>query len=171
MTAIPQPSFSLVTETPDRRTLVVRVTGAIDHESYDALVNAVERQLLRHPGLRELRLDCAGLHGVDALGLSGILMVQRLTEGAGARLRLQDPDLGAVLEPQQGPGRGAVEGEGDAAAGDIAGDRRGGGAAAAFGLFGEKEVAQGRGRLRRLLAQSRFGLRECGARAGRQHHR
>ena len=88
MTAIPQPSFSLGTETPDRRTLVVRVTGAIDHESYDTLVDAVERHLVRHPGLRELRLDCAGLHGVDALGLSGILMVHRLTEGAGVRLRL-----------------------------------------------------------------------------------
>ncbi|MGG7614041.1 STAS domain-containing protein, partial [Streptomyces sp. ZG43] len=58
-------------------TLSLRLSGALDHESADALVREVARRLAECPAPRLLRLDCAGLTGCDSLGLAALLMIGR----------------------------------------------------------------------------------------------
>ncbi|RZD86824.1 STAS domain-containing protein [Streptomyces albidoflavus] len=81
-------------------TLALRLTGALDHESADALVREVARRLAERPAPRLLRLDCAGLTACDSLGLSALLMIGRRTGAAACALRLdrRPPHLDRLLE-------------------------------------------------------------------------
>ncbi|PBO26706.1 STAS domain-containing protein [Streptomyces albidoflavus] len=81
-------------------TLALRLTGALDHESADALVREVARRLAERPAPRLLRLDCAGLTACDSLGLSALLMIGRHTGAAACALRLdrRPPHLDRLLE-------------------------------------------------------------------------
>ncbi|MFD6041076.1 STAS domain-containing protein [Streptomyces koyangensis] len=81
-------------------TLALRLTGALDHESADALVREVARRLAERPAPRLLRLDCAGLTACDSLGLSALLMIGRRTAAAACALRLdgRPPHLDRLLD-------------------------------------------------------------------------
>ncbi|MEV7416064.1 STAS domain-containing protein [Streptomyces sp. NPDC089919] len=70
----------------------IRITpcGELDHSSAHLLLDAAARALGGHPDARELRLDCAGVTGIDALGLSNLLMLRRRTDAAGVRLYLEN---------------------------------------------------------------------------------
>ncbi|MFE0007146.1 STAS domain-containing protein [Streptomyces erythrochromogenes] len=58
------------------------------------------RLLAARPGLRDLRLDCAGLSAVDSSGLAALLMVRRLADKAGAGLHIdgRTVQLNRILE-------------------------------------------------------------------------
>ncbi|MGW5393817.1 STAS domain-containing protein [Streptomyces koyangensis] len=81
-------------------TLTLRLTGALDHESADALVREVARRLAERPAPWLLRLDCAGLTACDSLGLAALLMIGRRTRAAACALRLdgRPPHLDRLLD-------------------------------------------------------------------------
>ncbi|MFI8908498.1 STAS domain-containing protein [Streptomyces albidoflavus] len=79
--------------------LTLRLTGALDHESADALVREVDRHLAARLAPTLLRLDCAGLAACDSLGLAALLMIGRRTGAAACALRLdrRPPHLDRLL--------------------------------------------------------------------------
>ncbi|MEU3409109.1 STAS domain-containing protein [Streptomyces sp. NPDC006670] len=87
MTSLPSAPLGL-TCSASYDTVRIELSGDLDHLHADLLVQAVDRALSAHPGLRDLRLDCAGLSAVDSSGLAALLMVRRRTGGAGAGLHL-----------------------------------------------------------------------------------
>ncbi|GGQ19510.1 MULTISPECIES: STAS domain-containing protein [Streptomyces] len=87
MTSLPSAPLGL-TFTSSHEAVRVELSGDLDHRHADLLVEAVDRLLAAHPGLRDLRLDCTGLSAVDSSGLSALLMVRRRTDRAGAGLHL-----------------------------------------------------------------------------------
>ncbi|MFD6225967.1 STAS domain-containing protein [Streptomyces sp. NPDC060232] len=87
MTSLPSAPLGL-TYSSSREAVRVELSGDLDHRHADRLVEAVDRVLAEHPGLRDLRLDCTGLSAVDSSGLSALLMVRRRTDEAGAGLHL-----------------------------------------------------------------------------------
>ena len=101
---------------PDATTGRLAVFGELNFQSAGRLVEAVTEELARHPELRVLRLDCAGLEHCDSSGLSILLMAQRRTEAAGVTLYLDNRSttLERMLE---------LTGTVDHLAGDAAGDR------------------------------------------------
>ncbi|MFB7244037.1 anti-sigma factor antagonist [Streptomyces populi] len=86
MTTSHPPAFTLTVDVQPTA-LVIRVGGDLDHETCDELMRAVD-QNLPGAGLLELRVDFAGLEGVDSMGLSTLLMIRRRTDAAGVRLHL-----------------------------------------------------------------------------------
>ncbi|MFF2197605.1 STAS domain-containing protein [Streptomyces sp. NPDC058157] len=87
MTSTPSAPLGL-THSVSHDAALIELTGDLDHLHADLLVEAVGRLLTAHPGLRDLRLDCAGLSAVDSSGLAALLMVRRRTGEAGAGLHL-----------------------------------------------------------------------------------
>ncbi|GAA3373067.1 STAS domain-containing protein [Streptomyces racemochromogenes] len=87
MTSPPSAPLTL-TPSASRGTGRVELSGDLDHHHADLLVETVGRLLAEQPGLRDLRLDCAGLSAVDSSGLAALLMVRRRTDRAGAELHL-----------------------------------------------------------------------------------
>ncbi|MFG2668310.1 STAS domain-containing protein [Streptomyces sp. NPDC048387] len=99
MTTLPPAPLGLTySASPD--SVRVELSGDLDHRHADLLVAAVDEVLTEHPGLRDLRLDCAGLTAVDSSGLSALLMVRRRTGKAGAALHLdgRTAQLARLLE-------------------------------------------------------------------------
>ncbi|WP_405578510.1 STAS domain-containing protein [Streptomyces sp. NBC_01190] len=102
MTA-PQPAavpLSLATVAVDARTLRITIAGDLDYDSAWELPEAIDAGLVAYPGIRELRLDCAGLGDCDSMGLSVLLGVHRATVRTGIRLFLDDrpPALERLLD-------------------------------------------------------------------------
>ncbi|THA80136.1 anti-sigma factor antagonist [Streptomyces sp. A0592] len=89
-----------MTYTSSHEAVRVELSGDLDHLHADRLIGAVDRLLAAHPGLRDLRLDCAGLSAVDSSGLAALLMVRRLTDKAGAGLHIdgRTVQLNRILE-------------------------------------------------------------------------
>ncbi|MDK9499690.1 STAS domain-containing protein [Streptomyces katrae] len=87
MTSPPSAPLTL-TPSASHGTGRIELSGDLDHHHADLLVEAVDRLLAEQPGLRDLRLDCAGLSAVDAGGLAALLMVRRRTDEAGTGLHL-----------------------------------------------------------------------------------
>ncbi|MFJ8160042.1 STAS domain-containing protein [Streptomyces sp. NPDC096136] len=114
MTSLPSAPLGL-TYSASHDTVRVELSGDLDHLHADLLVEAVDRLLTEHPGLRDLRLDCAGLSAVDSSGLAALLMVRRRTGAAGAGLHLDARtvqldrllELTGTLEYLTAPGAGA----------------------------------------------------------------
>ncbi|MBN9792468.1 anti-sigma factor antagonist [Pseudonocardia sp. TMWB2A] len=73
---------------PDLAT--VAPAGDLDYATSDALTDAVAALLADRPGLRELRIDCAGIEYCDSYGLSSLLMIRRRTRAAGVELHLDN---------------------------------------------------------------------------------
>jgi len=88
MTPPPPRPLALTTTDPAPGTVCVSLGGDLDHESAAELLDACARAVGDRPGVRELRLDCAGLGLCDSMGLSALLMVHRCTAAAGAALHL-----------------------------------------------------------------------------------
>ncbi|MEU6298155.1 STAS domain-containing protein [Streptomyces erythrochromogenes] len=99
MTRLPSAPLGL-TYTSSHEAVCVELSGDLDHLHADRLIEAVDRLLAVHPGLRDLRLDCAGLSSVDSSGLAALLMVRRLTDKAGAGLHIdgRTVQLDRILE-------------------------------------------------------------------------
>ncbi|MET8032288.1 MULTISPECIES: STAS domain-containing protein [unclassified Streptomyces] len=103
MTTSYPPSFTLTVdaETTD---LVVHVRGDLDHETCDELMSTVDQNLtVRNTAegrVLDLRLVFAGLHGIDSMGLSALLMIRRRTDAAHVRLHLDErpPHLERLLQ-------------------------------------------------------------------------
>ncbi|MFF3484217.1 STAS domain-containing protein [Streptomyces sp. NPDC002701] len=71
--------------------LLLRVEGFLDYDNADAFLAAATQHLDDALPLHELHLDCAGLDGLDSMGLSVLLMLHRRTTAACAVLHLDDP--------------------------------------------------------------------------------
>ncbi|MEJ8282109.1 STAS domain-containing protein [Pseudonocardia spirodelae] len=108
-------SLTWTSPTPD--VAAVALAGDLDYDSSDALTDAVAALLANGSGVRELRIDCAGVEYCDSYGLSSLLMVRRRTRAAGVTLHL-DNRTGSLerllrvtntLEHLTGAGRGARE--------------------------------------------------------------
>ncbi|MFE0581450.1 STAS domain-containing protein [Streptomyces sp. NPDC058874] len=99
MTSLPPAPLGL-TYSSSHEAVRVELSGDLDHLHADRLVEAVDRLLAAHPGLRDLRLDCAGLSAVDSSGLAALLMVRRRTDQAGAGLHIdgRTVQLNRILE-------------------------------------------------------------------------
>ncbi|MFJ1566434.1 STAS domain-containing protein [Streptomyces erythrochromogenes] len=99
MTSLPSAPLGL-TYTSSHEAVRVELSGDLDHLHADRLIGAVDRLLAAHPGLRDLRLDCAGLSAVDSSGLAALLMVRRLADKAGAGLHIdgRTVQLNRILE-------------------------------------------------------------------------
>lgn len=88
MTTLP-PALQLTTiDTQD--TVRIEITGDLDYDTADLLLEEVTAQLSDRPGLKDLHLHCAEVGVVDSMGLSALLMIGRRAAAAGARLHLDD---------------------------------------------------------------------------------
>ncbi|MER5946553.1 STAS domain-containing protein [Streptomyces sp. NPDC001904] len=68
--------------------LTLVLAGALDYDTSDAFTRQAGQVLDEHPAARVLRLDCAGLLGIDSMGLSTLLALRRRLDGAGTALHL-----------------------------------------------------------------------------------
>ncbi|MEU1087978.1 STAS domain-containing protein [Streptomyces sp. NPDC005892] len=105
MTTSPSDEFRFSTRYDAPGVVRVEMRGDLDHTNADALLGTVAEQLAGHPGARgtpghpgvsELRLDCAPLGTVDSSGLAALIMIRRRTDAAGVGLRLEG--RGAALQ-------------------------------------------------------------------------
>jgi anti-anti-sigma factor len=89
-----------VTITKTGRSACVRVTGDLDYETADEVVEAASQLLARQVELIDLRLDFSGLTFLDSAALSGLLLLQRRTTQSGVQLHLdhRPPFLDRVLQ-------------------------------------------------------------------------
>ncbi|MER6033866.1 MULTISPECIES: STAS domain-containing protein [unclassified Streptomyces] len=93
MTQHPATEFGLATDSAPS-TLTVRVSGELDYDTCDDLVDTVVDGLAEQPAPRHVRLDFAALTWIDSMGLSALLMIHRHTRAAGAALHLDNrPDV------------------------------------------------------------------------------
>ncbi|MGW1143592.1 STAS domain-containing protein [Streptomyces sp. NPDC002454] len=84
-----QPPLCLTTiDTAD--TVRMEITGDLDYDTADLLLDEVTRELSARPGLKELHLHCAAIGAVDSMGLSILLMIGRQAAAAGVLLHLDD---------------------------------------------------------------------------------
>ena len=70
------------------RSACVRVTGDLDYESADEVVEAASRLLAQQVGLIELHIDFSRLTFLDSAALSGLLLLHRRTTQSGVQLHL-----------------------------------------------------------------------------------
>ena len=89
-----------VTISKTGRSACVRVTGDLDYETADEVVEAASQLLVRQVELIDLRLDFSALTFMDSAALSGLLLLQRRTTQSGVQLHLdhRPPFLDRVLE-------------------------------------------------------------------------
>ncbi len=91
MTTKPMPSDHLSLTTVDTKDRVrIEVHGDLDRDTADLLLEEVTLRLRPQPGIQHLHLHCAELGTIDSIGMSTLLMVQRLTTAAGVRLHLDE---------------------------------------------------------------------------------
>jgi anti-anti-sigma factor len=77
-----------VTITKTRRSAYVQVSGDLDYETADEVVEAATQLLARQVDLTELHLDFSGLTFLDSAALSGLLLLHRRTTQSGVQLHL-----------------------------------------------------------------------------------
>ncbi|MEV1025948.1 STAS domain-containing protein [Streptomyces sp. NPDC050264] len=79
--------------------LVLQVDGALDYDTSGYFLKYATQALADHPDTRALRLDCAGLSGVDSMGLSTLLGLRRRLDQADATLHIDErsPRLDRLL--------------------------------------------------------------------------
>lgn len=82
------PPLHLRTERSGTGTVVLRVTGELDHETAPDLLDAVTDELAEGAPPAELVLDLAGVSVCDSSGLSALIVALRRTTAAGTALRL-----------------------------------------------------------------------------------
>ncbi|WP_225823399.1 STAS domain-containing protein [Streptomyces naphthomycinicus] len=87
MTDLPPPALRL-TVTHGALGLTVDVSGDLDLDTGDHLVETVTEHLARHPEAPAVRLDFGELSWIDSGGLSALLMVHRRARTAGRALFL-----------------------------------------------------------------------------------
>ncbi|MEU5580572.1 STAS domain-containing protein [Streptomyces huasconensis] len=72
----------------DAQVLKLAVHGYLGYDSADEFLDQTSRHLEDRPHTTALHLDCAGLQGMDSMGLSALLMLHRRTTAAHVTLRL-----------------------------------------------------------------------------------
>lgn len=80
-------NFSMTITTTPRSTRM-RITGDLDYESVDDLVNAASRVLAQQHDLVDLHVDFSELKFLDSAALSGLLLIHRRTSHSGVELHL-----------------------------------------------------------------------------------
>lgn len=84
-------TYSLAISTA-ARSASVRITGDLDYETSDDLVEVASR-LLAQDGLSDLHLDFSETAFLDSAALSGLLLLHRRTSEAGVTLHLDNRPL------------------------------------------------------------------------------
>ncbi|MEU3661440.1 STAS domain-containing protein [Streptomyces sp. NPDC032940] len=99
MTASPDTPV-VVLPTPHPHSVRLALLGDLDYDNGDLVLEAVQRALREHDGVRELRLDCRELRAVDSTGLSVLLLMHRLArrDGIGFHLDAIGPALKRLLD-------------------------------------------------------------------------
>ncbi len=100
MTTQPPPILAVSTAEQRPAALWAGISGDLDFETADELLETVGGLIDTHPGARDLHLDCAGLGVCDTMGLSVLIMVRRRTAAAGIALHLdhRGPALERLLD-------------------------------------------------------------------------
>ncbi|MER6495701.1 STAS domain-containing protein [Streptomyces griseorubiginosus] len=88
MTILP-PAFHLTT-VETRHAVRIEITGDLDYDTADLLLEEATARLSARPCLEDLHLHCAGIGMVDSMGLSILLMIGRRANAARVRLHLDD---------------------------------------------------------------------------------
>ncbi|WP_030324731.1 STAS domain-containing protein [Streptomyces sp. NRRL B-3229] len=88
MTILP-PALHLTT-VETRHAVRIEITGDLDYDTADHLLEEATARLSARPGLEDLHLLCAGIGMVDSMGLSILLMIGRRANAARVRLHLDD---------------------------------------------------------------------------------
>ncbi|SHM89769.1 STAS domain-containing protein [Actinacidiphila paucisporea] len=98
MTPIPPP-FTVTVEC-GRSSACFHLAGDLDYNVGDTVVQQARRHLVDHPGLHDLRLDCAELTFCDSVGVSSLLMIHRHAGAHSVRLHLDNrpPFLQRLLD-------------------------------------------------------------------------
>ncbi|MEV6044038.1 STAS domain-containing protein [Streptomyces xanthochromogenes] len=98
MTTLPIGLHLVTIDTQD--TVRIEITGDLDYQTVDLLLDEVTSQLDARPGLKDLHLHFAEIGSIDSMGLSVLLMIHRRTAAAGTRLHLDDrpPNLNRLLD-------------------------------------------------------------------------
>lgn len=81
-------------------TVRMALTGDLDYDTCEDLLDRVRRALREHEGTEHLRLDCRELETVDSMGLSTLLQIHRTAgqDGIGFHLDNIGPALRRLLE-------------------------------------------------------------------------
>lgn len=77
-----------LTITTGPRSTFVRITGDLDYETADDLVEVASQLLTQHNHLSNLHLDFSDTTFLDSAALSGLLLLHRRTTQAGVELHL-----------------------------------------------------------------------------------
>ncbi|AYG78160.1 hypothetical protein DWB77_00267 [Streptomyces hundungensis] len=97
---MPTPPLGLhlaTVSTPDM--VRIEITGNLDYQTADLLLEEVIAQLTARPGLCDLHLHCGQLRFVDSMGLSAFLLIHRRVSASGILLHLDErpPSLNRLL--------------------------------------------------------------------------
>ncbi|MFD5517243.1 STAS domain-containing protein [Streptomyces sp. NPDC127066] len=79
-----------LTTVDTEETVRIEITGDLDYDTAELLLDEVTAQLGARPRSKDLHLHCAGIGTIDSMGLSILLMIGRRTAAAGVRLHLDD---------------------------------------------------------------------------------
>ncbi|MGW3853136.1 STAS domain-containing protein [Streptomyces fagopyri] len=90
MTSLPHSSFTLTVEAGPG-TAHFTVSGDLDYDTCDQLLQRTDEFLTAHPEVRDLRLDCSKLQFCDSMGISILLMIHRRTSAQNTQLHLDSP--------------------------------------------------------------------------------
>ncbi|MEU5047755.1 STAS domain-containing protein [Streptomyces griseorubiginosus] len=85
-----QPPALHLTTVETRQAVRIEITGDLDYDTADLLLEEATARLSARPGLEDLHLHCAGIGMVDSMGLSILLMIRRRADAARVRLHLDD---------------------------------------------------------------------------------
>jgi anti-anti-sigma factor len=77
-----------VTITKTGRSACVRVSGDVDYEAADEVVETASQLLVEQSDLIDLHLDLSGLTFLDSAALSGLLLLHRRATQSGVALHL-----------------------------------------------------------------------------------
>ncbi|MFI5805954.1 STAS domain-containing protein [Streptomyces sp. NPDC051561] len=68
----------------------IELTGDLDYDNANLLLEEVGMVLTNRPRLKELHLHCASLGAIDSMGLSALLTIRRRTDAAAVHLHLTE---------------------------------------------------------------------------------
>ncbi|PRH75979.1 anti-sigma factor antagonist, partial [Streptomyces solincola] len=94
MTTFPDDTFGLEVRSGDAMDVHVRISGDLDYDTAEDLLQTARRHLQADRPPRDFHLDCEQLTMCDSMGLAALLLIHRYALAAGSRLHLDNrPDL------------------------------------------------------------------------------
>ncbi|MDJ1645305.1 STAS domain-containing protein [Streptomyces pakalii] len=85
----PSPFTLTPAPTPSTKSVRVRAEGYLDYDTCDDFLVKATRYLDQIPAPDVLHLDCAGIEGLDSMGLAALLMLHRRCTAARVTLNLE----------------------------------------------------------------------------------